>query len=324
MRAVAWSSAGLIATAGANGEIHLWTDEGDYLTTWQGHGESVATVEFDRAGSLLVSAGADRTIRLWDTATGRCLHVLTGHEGYVSKVVFSPDGRRLASSGQHHAIMSWDTVTGKRLYSIDAYDSAAGPILYTPDGNLLITGGGDHYDALHVRDARTGELITVLRSGHLGGVTAPAITPDGRHLVAALGNEVATVYDLATRSHIGTFAGHSGYLTAVACHADNQTVVTGGDDRTIRLWRIGEQTSIGQFTGHTQGIGGLAFDVSGDRLLSGSIDGTARVWRLDGTTMKMLIARRPYEGIDITGAIGLNEHQRDVLRALGARDTLAK
>jgi WD40 repeat protein len=322
VRTVACSPNGeLIATAGNDGDIHLWRPDGTHLRSWTGHGDAIDKVAFNSAGTRLASACVDHTIRLWDVASGRSLAVLTGHAGYISSVTFSPDGQQLASGGQHRALFGWDGTTGRKLYQVDAYDSTIGSICFTPDGDYLITGGGDHRESLHIHDSHTGELVTVLASEHLGGVTGLALTPDGIHAVAGLGSGIADVWHLPTRSRIGSFEGHEGYIRAVASHPDGRTIATAGDDRVIQLWRIGRAEPVCNFVGHTQSISGLAFSVDGQHLVSASMDGTTRIWRLDGSAVESLVPRRPYEGVNIGGATGLSETQSSALRVLGAVET---
>jgi WD40 repeat protein len=54
-------------------------------------------VAFTPDGRLLASASDDRTVRVWNAASGQQLRALQGHTGGVTSVAFSPDSKRLAS-----------------------------------------------------------------------------------------------------------------------------------------------------------------------------------------------------------------------------------
>src|SRR5205814_4181678 len=68
------------------------------LQTLEGHSDSVNSVVFSSDGQRLASASRDRTIKIWDAASGQCLETLEGHSNSVNSVVFSRDGQRLASA----------------------------------------------------------------------------------------------------------------------------------------------------------------------------------------------------------------------------------
>ncbi len=71
-------------------------------------------VAFSKEGGRLVSAGMDRTARVWDLATRRELHRLSGHGDTVESCAFSADGERVMTAADR-AIRFWSTRTGALL-----------------------------------------------------------------------------------------------------------------------------------------------------------------------------------------------------------------
>ena len=60
---------------------------------------------------MLPSIAADATVRIWDLATGRQLHILEGHLAGISTIAWSPDAKLLASGSDDKSIRLWNTDT---------------------------------------------------------------------------------------------------------------------------------------------------------------------------------------------------------------------
>jgi WD40 repeat protein len=109
----------------------------------EGHSAYVRAVVFSSDGQLIASASNDRTVRVWETATGACRSVLQGHSDLVSAVVFSPDGQLVASASEDSTVRVWETATGQCRCLLEYQPSPILRIAFLPDGRTLRTDKGD-------------------------------------------------------------------------------------------------------------------------------------------------------------------------------------
>jgi hypothetical protein len=78
------------------------------IRTFTGHTSGVYSVAYSPDGCTALSGSRDKTLKLWDVATGKELSTFTGHGDYVSSVAYSPDGRTALSGSCDHTLKLWD------------------------------------------------------------------------------------------------------------------------------------------------------------------------------------------------------------------------
>nr|CAH7715640.1 unnamed protein product [Callosobruchus chinensis] len=66
--------------------IKLWDFQQSYecVRTMLGHDHNVSSVAFMPAGDFVVSASRDKTVKMWEVATGYCVKTFVGHRDWVS------------------------------------------------------------------------------------------------------------------------------------------------------------------------------------------------------------------------------------------------
>ncbi|WP_432972015.1 Hsp70 family protein [Dactylosporangium sp. CA-233914] len=148
IHALAFSRDGAVLATGDDG-ARIALHHGDPLPRHGGaalHGHQGAVLGVAFGGprdTLLASAGADATVRLWDPATGGQHTLLAGHTEPVTAVAFNAAGTLLASAGLDTTIRLWDPATGAHLHTLDGHDGAVLALAFTPDGAVLASAGAD-------------------------------------------------------------------------------------------------------------------------------------------------------------------------------------
>ncbi|KAK9469246.1 WD40 repeat-like protein [Lipomyces arxii] len=106
--------------------IKLWNiaAECKYTITDKGHNDWVSCVRFspNPANPVIVSAGWDKLVKVWDLEVAELQTDFIGHTGYINALTISPDGTLCASGGKDGSTMLWDLNEIKHLYSLDAGD----------------------------------------------------------------------------------------------------------------------------------------------------------------------------------------------------------
>jgi WD40 repeat protein len=140
----------------------------------------------------LASGSVDRSIKLWDVATGKVINTLNGHSNWVYSVVFSPDGKTLASGSQDNSIKLWDVATGKVIHTLNGHSHWVYSVVFSPDGKTLASGSQDNSIKLwklypnNLKDLMT-HSCDLLR-GYLQ--TNPNVSNSDRHLCDGIGTQI--------------------------------------------------------------------------------------------------------------------------------------
>ncbi|KAF8835080.1 WD40 repeat-like protein, partial [Paxillus ammoniavirescens] len=111
VRSIVWSpDSRQLISACQDGQICFWSAAtGTQLgSPLQAHLGPINCMAISPSGSLLASASADHTARLWSTITHQPFGRVLQHNDHVATVAFSPNGQFVATCGREHIIFIWD------------------------------------------------------------------------------------------------------------------------------------------------------------------------------------------------------------------------
>jgi len=238
------------------------------------------------AGSVLMvlGAGTDRAVRLWDATTGRTRHTLTGHAEKVVSAKFCPwNYARAVSCSHDRTIKVWDLERGFCKASIMCA-SNCNSVTYGESAAVVISG---HYDgAARIWDLRQkpgAACDPVEVRGHSQHVTAVTMMPTNRsQFITSSRDNTLKLVDLRSgRGDVVRTLKASGYRSgtqwANPCVApDGRHVVAGGADGGVFVWNVNDGGLKVTLRGHDVAVATCAWSQSG--LVTADKNGVAIVW----------------------------------------------
>jgi len=184
--------------------IKLWNTLGvcKYTIQDEVHSDWVSCVRFSptNANPIIVSAGWDKLVKVWNLTNCKLKTNHIGHSGYLNTVTVSPDGSLCASGGKDGNAMLWDLHEGKHLYTLEGGE-VINALTFSPNRYWLC--------------AATGGTVKIWDL-------------EGKVVVDELKPEVLTASSKAEPPQ----------CISLAWSADGQTLFAGYTDNVIRVWQV--------------------------------------------------------------------------------------
>lgn len=247
-----------------------------------GHGGGeVWSVAISRDGRLILSGGADHTVRLWDVQRKLEIRTFAGHTQNVASVVIMPDGKTALSGSWDGTIRHWDLETGAALRTFTGHQDSVQSLALSSDGRTLLSASLDK--TVRIWDVPSGNEIRVVK-GHQGGVTVVAFMPGEQRIVSGGSDNLIKIWDTATGRELKTLRGHAHFINAIAVSPDSRQLVAASEDDEARLWDIETGRTIRSFKNNVD-MKSAMFCPDGKRAV---LSGNGDVTLVDTETGKVL------------------------------------
>ncbi len=258
------------------------------LHTLTGHQQPVSSIAFSPDGRQLVSSSFDKTIKVWDTNSGKCLKTLLGHRSRIWTVAFHPNGRTIASGGDDNHTKIWDLKRGRCIKTIVGHTNAILSVKLSPDGNYLASGNEDN--TIKIWDVNGSKIERILRE-HTNRVWSVAFSPDGRLLASGSADYTIKIWDWKLGNCLQTLRGHKSWVWKVVFSPCGQILASSSYDQTVKIWDIHTGECLKTLTGHPSPVISIDFSPDGKLLASCDFSGNIKLWHLQSGECKFNLAK---------------------------------
>ncbi|CAK9441470.1 uncharacterized protein LODBEIA_P53380 [Lodderomyces beijingensis] len=277
----------LLATGGMDRTIQLWAPSMDdenhevqvNVASLQQHKKAVTSLAW--LADVLVSASADATLGIWDTATDapRKIRKLAGHSAVINQVASISDSTfcSVSDAGQ---LKVWDYRDKSPVAGI----RTEFPLLTScaHNGSIYISGIDPRISAF---DMRKLDAPVWCVADQLDSVTSLSVSPDGSSLSSRSFDGLVWTYNIThastmprvVRNFQGAPSGKENWLIRTCFSNNNVNLLSGAEDHSVVVWDQLSGALVAKLSGHEGAVLDLDYHPTLDVTVSSSTDGTAIV-----------------------------------------------
>jgi WD40 repeat protein len=203
----------------------------------KGHTETVYTVSFSPDGRYLLTGSFDKSLKLWEAATGKEIKNFagqTGHQNLVLAAAFNPSGSMVASGAADNTAKLWDTPLSVPLREY-LHGGAVNALALSPDGARLA--GAVNDGSVKVWNVADGKQLFNL-IGHKGPVLSVSFGGNGQFLASCGSDHTIRLWNPNNGQDLGIIGAHAGSANAVLASPNGNSLYSAGDDGLLKAWKV--------------------------------------------------------------------------------------
>ncbi|KAK4085069.1 uncharacterized protein Triagg1_59 [Trichoderma aggressivum f. europaeum] len=235
----------------------------------ESHKGAVLEVIFSPDKKKIITTSGDRTVRLWDSATSKCLLTGTDHRIFAQVPLMVPQ----------------DTPTAPFDHVMSSHGLFGWPrsVKFSADSSTIIS-STESSEAPNVKlwDAANGDFRLIPHES-MDSILSIAFSPDGTHIVSTTRDGVLSCWDMATQKLVCSFGGETCNILSSIYTADGTQLVLACDDGMVRLLHLSTRNCKEMNEAHDSPVRIVTMSGSGSKLASYAT-ASLKIWDEDTLT----------------------------------------
>ncbi|KAG8836391.1 U3 small nucleolar RNA-associated protein 13 [Serendipita sp. 399] len=270
------------------------------------HTDTVLALDRSSDGTVLASAGKDKSVRVWvpsDDPQRRweCIAVGTGHSESVGALAVARKNSEgmpdfLVTGSQDCTIKLWNLAnvpsiasgsnppsqTLSSLVTLKAHDKDINSLDIAPNDSLLATGSQDktaRLFAIQYQKNTSASLkpVAVLK-GHKRGIWNVKFSKHEKVLATASGDKTVKLWSIEDNTCLKTFEGHTNSVLRVEFYNAGRQLLTTASDGLMKLWNIAKEVCVATMDNHEDKVWALAISPDEKIAITAAADSVVTFW----------------------------------------------
>jgi WD40 repeat protein len=268
-----------IATGHDDGAIGYWDAPGHHPVFEKGfsfHKKPISALAVSPNGKWLAAASEDKSISVWNLATGAYHGCLIGHTDRIPALAWHPSSNYLVSAGWDTTARIWDANTLQPVMILNAHANQVNAMAFSHDGHWLACADSSH--AIHLWDFDTKKTTHKLKVPG-AEIRTLAFSHDGKHL-ACNGDRIIHIWNPLTGKPYADLGPRPIAKTTVSVHCDGKSLASNAGGSAAGIWSTVSRQLVIKLEAD-EPIHALSFSPDG-KWIAGSVGNQIRLWDASG------------------------------------------